>query len=536
MTRPVLQTGSYGENIGQIVLEYDFASGDTTTVVNQNVARATTADADLVAAYPRVAEVETIVTAALAEAMVRGSVPVGSLTADISRACLVAGLTTCAENRAAPSALGTLVANSLRESLSSDLRGGAQIGIVNPGGMRTDLTVGDDGVITYADANAVLPFLNNLWTTTLTGAQFKIILEQQWQRTATGTVPSRPYQQLGLSDNVNYTFDATRPESDRITGIWLDGVAIDPAADYRVGSFNFLLTGGDNFHEFTKGTNTVDSGLVDRDAWIDYISASSPLSPSFAATQATVTGVPTVAVAPGDSLNLAVSNVDLTSLGAVKNTEFALNWAGSTADLGTASVDADGVFAVNVTVPVDASENSVLELTSAATGTVVRVAIAVASPATTPAFTAPTTAPSFAGEAALLDGLKGLITTDEAVYAAGEQMTIDVGAQYAGQFVSIWMLSTPTNLGGWQRVTSAGFVTATVPVTATAGIHRVVVQDASGAVIGWTEIRVSAAAVTVSSLPSTGMDATPGLFAGALLLLLGAVLLMHRRRRGIVQI
>jgi 5'-nucleotidase len=538
-TRPVLQTGSYGENIGQIVLKYDFASGDITTVVNQNVARSATADADLIAAYPRVATVDGIVTAALAEAKVLGDDPVGSLTADISRACLVAGLATCAEDRAAPSALGSLVANSLRESLSSDLRGGAQIGLVNPGGMRTDLTVGDDGVITYAEANAVLPFLNNLWTTTLTGAQFKTVLEQQWQRTAAGTVPSRPYQQLGLSDNVNYTFDATRAEGDRITGIWLDGVTLDPAADYRIGSFNFLLTGGDNFHEFTNGTNTVDSGLVDRDAWIDYISANSPLSPSFAASQATVTGLPTSAVAPGDSLNLAVSNVDLTSLGAPKNTEFALNWVGSTASLGTASADANGVFAVNVTVPADASANSVLELTSTSTGTVVRVAVtttAVTPPMTVPVFTAPTTAPSFAGEAALLERLKGLIGTDKAVYAPGAVMTIDVGAQYAGQFVSVWMLSTPTNLGGWTQVNSAGTVTATIPATATAGTHRVVVQDASGAGIGWTEIRVSAAAVTVSSLPSTGLDATPGLYAAALLLLLGAVLLMHRRRRGIAQI
>ena len=122
------------------------------------------------------------------------------------------------------------------------------------------------------------------------------------------------------------------------------------------------------------------------------------------------------------------------------------------------------------------------------------------------------------------------------MYAAGDRITIDVGTQYAGQFVSIWMLSTPTNLGGWQQVSSAGTVTATIPVMATAGLHRIVVQDASGTVIGWTEIRVSASAVTISSLPSMGVDGTPGLYAGALLLLLGAMLLTHRRRRGIVRI
>ena len=67
VTRPVLQTGSYGENIGQVVLSYDIASGDTTTVKNRNVARSTSPDADLVAAYPRAGEVQSITNAALAD-------------------------------------------------------------------------------------------------------------------------------------------------------------------------------------------------------------------------------------------------------------------------------------------------------------------------------------------------------------------------------------------------------------------------------------------------------------------------------------
>ncbi len=59
----------------------------------------------------------------------------------------------------------------------------------------------------------MLPFANNLWTTTLTGAQLLTMLNQQWQRDANGNVPSRAYLQLGLSDNVSYTYDATLPEA-----------------------------------------------------------------------------------------------------------------------------------------------------------------------------------------------------------------------------------------------------------------------------------------------------------------------------------
>ena len=139
------------------------------------------------------------------------------------------------DDRASESTLGDLVANALRDTLAPANLGGAQIGVVNPGGLRDELFynqtgVEGDGVITYAEANNVLPFVNNLWTTTLTGAQFKTMLEQQWQRDASGSVPTRPYLQLGLSDNVTYTFDDTLPEGSRITSITINGAPYDPAA------------------------------------------------------------------------------------------------------------------------------------------------------------------------------------------------------------------------------------------------------------------------------------------------------------------
>ncbi len=70
-----------------------------------------------------------------------------------------------------------------------------------------------DEDISYSQANAVLPFDDTLTISTLTGAQVKTMLEQQWQRSADGTVPSRAYLQLGLSDNVSYTYDASLAEA-----------------------------------------------------------------------------------------------------------------------------------------------------------------------------------------------------------------------------------------------------------------------------------------------------------------------------------
>ena len=166
-SRPIVQTGEYASNVGQVTLTVDPATGDVSSYAAKNVARTSVADADLVAKYPRVAKVKQIVDAATAYAAKIGNEPVGSVTADITRARTATG----GEDRGAESTVGDLVANALRDGLPSDI-GSADLGIVNPGGLRDDLkyAAGDTianpantaGVVTYAEANAVLPFVNNV--------------------------------------------------------------------------------------------------------------------------------------------------------------------------------------------------------------------------------------------------------------------------------------------------------------------------------------------------------------------------------------
>jgi len=383
--RPVVQTGSYGENIGKVSLSYDTETDAVTVVEVANIPRTTVADADLVAAYPRVAQVQSIVGAALAAAAEIGNQPVGTVAADITTAFaggsyvdgVYAGGTR--DDRASESALGNLVANALRDRLSAPEWGGAQIGIVNPGGLRAELlyassSVGEgDGVVTYAEANAVLPFVNNLWTITLTGEQLTLLLEQQWQRDAAGGVPSRPYLQLGLSDNVSYTFDPALPEGSRITSVTIDGAPLDPAAGYRIGTFSFLTAGGDNFRAFTQGTDAKDTGLIDRDAWIEYVSDNPGLTPSFVRRSVQVSG-PT-SVAAGSALALAVSKLDLTSLGSPLNTSLDVRLDG--VSLGTVPVDA-GAASVATTVPASTAPGGhVLTLVASPSGTAVTLPVTV---------------------------------------------------------------------------------------------------------------------------------------------------------------
>ncbi len=390
-TRPIVQTGNYGEFLGHVSLTVDTESFDVTDYKVENVARTTTPAAELIATYPVVAEVDSIVDAALAEAEEIGAQPVGEVTADVTTAFAGGsysdGVYTGGnrDDRASESALGNLVASSLRDSLASEERGGADIGVVNPGGLRNELYFGADGIITYAEANAVLPFVNNLWTITLTGAQLDTLLEQQWQTDANGNRPSRPYLALGLSNNVSYTAstaDGNATPGDNVSSITIDGVPVDPAAEYRVATFSFLISGGDNFRAFTEGTDGRDSGLVDREAWIAYLDSASPITPSFARTRTVTTTLPGT-VEAGASTDVSLSGLDLTSLGSPQNTAvetFLVPAGGDAAEgvsLGTGTV-AGGATSSSVTVPAGTTPGAYqLLVTASPSGTTARLPLTV---------------------------------------------------------------------------------------------------------------------------------------------------------------
>lgn len=72
----------------------------------------------------------------------------------------------------------------------------------------------------------------------------------------------------------------------------------------------------------------------------------------------------------------------------------------------------------------------------------------------------------------------------------GENMVLDVGTDFAGEWVSVWGHSTPTRVDDWVQVSSTGTVTVTVPQSLPAGDHTLVVQNASGGVVGWNGLHV----------------------------------------------
>ncbi len=331
--RVVSQSGSYGGNLGVVQLGVDPATKKVVEYAKSTIKTAAATPA--CAADPQYAAAAKIVDEAVAQAKVLGLKPVGKISADITTAFVDAKPVdgrytgTTRDDRTRDSALGNMVADAWLWAMNQTGRTGAEIGIMNPGGLRGELLYKQsgsegDGVVTYAEAVGVNPFANTLQTIPVTGAQFKTLLEQQWQP---ANAP-RPYLGLGLSSNVRYTYDPNRPAGDRITGIWYDGERMDPAASYRLAAGNFLIGGGDNFtvlEEAAKaGAPVQDSGQIDTDAFVNYLAQLGTASPSFVKHGVAVLNPSR----GGGKVTARIEGIDLTSLGSPTNTSFSVELAG----------------------------------------------------------------------------------------------------------------------------------------------------------------------------------------------------------------
>ena len=260
--RPVTSAASFGRIVTDIDMKISRASKQPVEIrVNNNIV---TRDVARDPAQTELIERYRVVAAPIANRVV------GSITADITRS----------NNAAGESSLGDHIADAQLAATSDPALGGAVVALMNPGGIRTDLVFNQisggelPGQVTYGEIFAVQPFGNNLVTMTLTGDQLERVLEQQWG-------PGTRQVILQVSDSLRYTWDASRPIGDRIatSSITINGTPISPLATYRVTVNNFLADGGDGFTVLREGTNRL-GGVVDTDAFADYLGANSPLSPT----------------------------------------------------------------------------------------------------------------------------------------------------------------------------------------------------------------------------------------------------------------
>ncbi len=259
--RMVTSASSFGRVVTESRLSIDRTTGEvnraTVTSTNHLVARTVAKDPTQTA----------IIAKWNALSAPKANRVVGSIAVDMLRA----------PNRDAESALGNLIADA---QLAATAANGAQIALMNPGGVRADLKAADigggeaPGQVTFGEAFTVQPFGNLLTTVTMTGAQIEQVLEQQAIATR-----SRPVLILGVSKGLEFGYQASAPFGARIdpASIKLNGTVIDPVATYRVTVNNFLVDGGDEFTAFTLGTNRTGGG-DDLTAFNAYLAVNSPVA------------------------------------------------------------------------------------------------------------------------------------------------------------------------------------------------------------------------------------------------------------------
>ncbi len=483
--RPVISAGQYGENMGVMQIQVDPSTKELLSITNE--VRPLTKDGAPIAAPDP--EVQKIVDDAKTEADKLGSVSVGAITGDFNRAVRSDGTS---ENRGGESTLGNFVADVQREST------GADIAFMNPGGLRTDLRyassgAGDaDGNVTYREVATVQPFANTLVTLTLTGAQVRAVLEQQWQP----ATASRPFLKLGVSKELTYVYDPAAPAGAHIGEILLNGEKLDESASYLVAVNAFLASGGDNFTVFAEGAGAADTGRTDLQSMVDWFAENKTATPDLAqrAVGVTMPTAPAGGYLPGATFDIALSSL---SFSTTETKPATVQVSLGTTVVGTAEVDVtpvdatDEVGRANVTVTVPAGVSGTQELVVTAGDTVFTLPVEVAAVAPAP-----------------------VLSLSAAEVRAGESVTVNGSGFAAGEVVALELHSEPVALGEATADAAGAFsVDVTIPAETSAGDHSIVALRADDTTVSVPLVVLAAVTPTPTPTPTptetTGPTPTP---------------------------
>ena len=243
---PVLVTSaySYGIAFSQVDLQID----RSTHRVMAKSARIIPVWADVAPGTPGDADARHLVQSAEALIQTKVSRVVATLPEALTRATTDAG----------ESILGDLVADSERATTHAD------IALMNPGGLRSDLRA---GTLTWGDVLTLQPFGNHLVTLDMTGEQLLSLLEEQWPQ------DNRLLPRILKTSGLRFQWDAAAGAGSHVRGACDDsGVPIDPARHYRVTVNDFMAGGGDDLRVLPT-LPPGELGPVDAVAFSDYLAS-----------------------------------------------------------------------------------------------------------------------------------------------------------------------------------------------------------------------------------------------------------------------
>ena len=151
--------------------------------------------------------------------------------------------------RTRETAIGNLFADAIIAST------GADVAIVNGGGIRGNKQYPAGQKLTRRDVLVELPFGNVTVMVELTGADLKAALENGM---SLYDARAGRFAQVG---GMAYEADPKLPVGQRVTRITVKGQPLDPAKTYKVAANEFILAGGDGYTSLGKGKMLI--GLTD---------------------------------------------------------------------------------------------------------------------------------------------------------------------------------------------------------------------------------------------------------------------------------
>jgi 5'-nucleotidase / UDP-sugar diphosphatase len=150
--------------------------------------------------------------------------------------------------RSAEATMGNLIADAMRAAT------GADIGIMNGGGIRGDRTYDAGAKLTRRDILTELPFGNLTVVTELPGSQVLLALENGVSEVEKGA--GRFPQVSGLT----FVMDPTAPAGSRVSEVMVGGAALEKDKLYKVAVNDYILGGGDGYAALGGGKLLTNSG------------------------------------------------------------------------------------------------------------------------------------------------------------------------------------------------------------------------------------------------------------------------------------
>ena len=171
--------------------------------------------------------------------------------------------------RAEEATMGNLIADAMRDAT------GADIALMNGGGIRGDRTYDAGAKLTRRDILTELPFGNLTVVTELPGSQVLAALENGVSQVEKGS--GRFAQVSGLT----FAYDAAAEPGKRVSEVMVAGAPLEEGKIYRVAVNDFILGGGDGYSSLGGGKIITDTGggqLVANDvmAYVEKIGSLKP--------------------------------------------------------------------------------------------------------------------------------------------------------------------------------------------------------------------------------------------------------------------